>query len=788
MTRTMVKPVVMLNVHEDFRAAMRNAGLITDAEIIADGQLHRFHVEDDQRGSENGWYILHHDGLPAGAFGCWKRDIKQTWSSRADNQMTPAERAEFRQRIEAINAERENARREASENARLRANKIWASALPVVAHPYLRLKGIKPHGSRHLEDALVVPLTDTEGNLHSLQFIAVGGRKTFLTDGAIHGHHFLIGKPDAVLCIAEGFATGASIHEATGHAVAVAFNAGNLEPVAQALRKKYPNIRLILCADNDAWTKGNPGLTKARETAQAVDAIVAVPDFTDCDLTSKPTDFNDLARLKGAEVVRQVIVAAQMIAANEQENANLNKHGASTGQEQDKNRSCSTDTRVPAFSDTDVANAQRFALDHGQDVRFTPERGWLVWTGQRWQPDEVGEIMQKAKHTARRIFDEISNSKSSQQESELFRWARKSQSADRLKAMLFLAQSEPSIPTRLAQFDADLWFLNCQNGTLDLRTGNILPHRQEDLLCRITPIEYDAQADISLWASFLNRVMDGDAEMIGYLQRAVGYTLTASTGEQCLFFVYGGGANGKSVFLEILQALLGEHAAASRMDSFSQHKSGGIPNDIARLAGARMVAVGETSDGQRLHESLVKDLTGGDTITARFLHREFFDFRPQFKLWIRGNHKPQIRGTDDGIWRRIHLVPFSVQIPEQERDAELLTKLKAELPGILAWAVRGCLAWQREGLRPPEQVCEATKAYRQEMDILGTYLEDRCVMQNSASVSATMLYADYRNWCEQAGIAPQTQMRLGLAIAERGFEKGRDGAGRTVYRGVGLKT
>lgn len=433
--------------------------------------------------------------------------------------------------------------------------------------------------------------------------------------------------------------------------------------------------------------------------------------------------------------------------------------------------------------DSDVANASRFANKFCAGVRYTPERGWLIWGDARWEIDDGGFVMELAKDAARLIFDEVKMSAREQQKA-VFSWARQSQRAERLRAMLFLAQSEPGISARWKEFDADPWLLACSNGTVDLRrTGTLRPADRRDKLSRLVPIDFDPEAACSAWDRFLERVLP-DPDVRGFLQRAIGYSLTGSTAEQCLFFLYGCGANGKSILIEVLSALLGEHAVAASFDSFSGN-AGGIPNDIARLAGARLVTVSEVEDGARLREVLIKDLTGGDTITARFLHREFFDFRPNFKLWVRGNHKPQIRGTDEGIWRRIRLIELPVQIPEAERDPRLFEKLRSQLPGILAWAVRGCLEWQRVGLSPPRAVKEATRAYREEQDVIGGFLTECCVVDQRATVPASELYRDYSKWADEAGHHALSQTRFGMAMSERGIQRERT---RTawIYRGIGL--
>lgn len=274
----------------EFRAAIANAGIPVPEQVTADGKFHRFATRDKRR-DDSGWYFLHLDGIPAGAFGCLRSGISEKWRADIGREFTAAEKREYARRMESARREREAAERERHAAAAEHATGIWDAAPPAVEHAYLSRKGIEPHGIRVKGARLVIPMRDVSGNLCSLQFIAGDGGKKFLPGGKVTGCYHSIGKPDGVLCIAEGYATAASIHEATGYAVACAFNAGNLKPVAEALRQKFPNLTLILCADNDAATEGNPGMTKAQEAAQAVNAAVAVPDFGD----DAGTDFNDLA-------------------------------------------------------------------------------------------------------------------------------------------------------------------------------------------------------------------------------------------------------------------------------------------------------------------------------------------------------------------------------------------------------------------------------------------------------------------------------------------------------------
>jgi len=312
--------------------------------------------------------------------------------------------------------------------------------------------------------------------------------------------------------------------------------------------------------------------------------------------------------------------------------------------------------------------------------------------------------------------------------------------------MLSLAESEPGIPIAPDQFDTDPWLLNCLNGTIDLKNGELRPHNRDDLITRMVPVEYDAKATCPLFLKFLDRIMGGNQSLISFLQKILGYSLTGSTREQCLFFLYGLGANGKSTLLNIVQSLWGDYATRTSSETFLAKKPGSIPNDVAALRGARLAIAVEVEQGRRLAEVLVKEMTGGDTISARFMRAEWFSFKPQFKILLAANHKPIIRGTDFAIWRRIRLIPFTVQIPKEEQDRDLPEKLSAELPGILNWAVAGCLQWHFGGLELPKEVDDATQDYRAEMDVLGGFIAERCIVDPGADATAAELYKSYTVW------------------------------------------
>ena len=295
---------------EHFRLAIAAAGLTVPDDIHADGAIHRFST-NGRRGDDSGWYSLHTDGIPAGAFGCWPEGMQSTWCAKLDNAMTDAEREAHRKRIKAMKAQREADSLETQQEASKTAAALWGKADTAKAHPYLTTKGIKPHGVKVFADKLLIPLRDTAGTLHSLQTIALDADKRFHPGGRVKGCYHSIGKPAGVLVICEGYATGASIYECTGHAVAVAFNAGNLETVGLALHAKYPSLKIIVAADDDHQTDGNPGVTKAKAAALAIDASLAVPSFS-AGRPDKATDFNDLHQLTGADAVKACIDAAAL--------------------------------------------------------------------------------------------------------------------------------------------------------------------------------------------------------------------------------------------------------------------------------------------------------------------------------------------------------------------------------------------------------------------------------------------------------------------------------------------
>jgi putative DNA primase/helicase len=432
---------------------------------------------------------------------------------------------------------------------------------------------------------------------------------------------------------------------------------------------------------------------------------------------------------------------------------------------------------------TDIGNARRLATRHGERLRYAAG-GFLVHEGARWVRDENNVCTQGlAKEAAFAMLDDV---KTARDQTAAFNHARRSQSKSAVDNMIALVRSEPGIRASLDDFDADPMLLNVRNGTIDLRTGELRAHGREDLITKMAPVDFVETATCPLWLAFLNRIMGENDEVIAYLKRFVGYLLTGLTVEQCLVFLYGLGANGKSVFVETLLAMLGDYAVVAQAEMLMARKYAGIPNDIARLKGARLVCMNETSQGAHFDEAKLKELTGGDRLTARFLNQEFFDFAPTFKLAIRGNHRPRIAGTDDGIWRRLHIVPFAVQIPAGERDGNLPAKLRNELPGVLQWAVEGCIEWQASGLKPPAIVTKAVEDYRESSDTLGRFLAECCELDALGEVQSKPLYIAYRDFCIGNSEQWIAQREFPEEMQRRGLTHKKTKAAQ-VFRGVRLR-
>jgi putative DNA primase/helicase len=432
---------------------------------------------------------------------------------------------------------------------------------------------------------------------------------------------------------------------------------------------------------------------------------------------------------------------------------------------------------------SDVGNARRLVRLFGDSVRWVPQMGWFWFDGTRWCQDLDGELMRRAKAVAQALIDG-SKYFPPDARNEAVRFALRSEQAPRLTAMLELAKSEAGISLPYACFDADPWLVGVQRGALDLRTAQFLIPTANRYVCRRLGTEFNPHARCPVWYAFLERITAGNGELIEFLQRAVGYTLTGHTSEQVILVLHGPGANGKSVLLRVVRELLGEYGADATMSTFLDRRHSDASNDLARLAHVRFVCATELDEERALGEALIKTLTGGEAVSARFLYGEYFEFVPTFKLWLACNHKPRISGDDHGIWRRIRLIPLLVTIPPHEQDRELLAKLRLELPGILNWALDGVIAWQRFGLGTPATVREATDVYRDESDIVGQWLRERCMSSPTMNTQAMPLYRDYAGYLVERGARPLSMRRWAQRMRTHGFARV---VGRVItYRGIEL--
>ncbi|WP_175851862.1 phage/plasmid primase, P4 family [Burkholderia cepacia] len=425
---------------------------------------------------------------------------------------------------------------------------------------------------------------------------------------------------------------------------------------------------------------------------------------------------------------------------------------------------------------TEDALALAFTRRYHRDWRYVAAWGrWLVWDGHRWRTEDTLAATDLIRSVCRHAAVHADNPKI----------AAKLASSGTVGGVERLARADRRHAATTSEWDADPWLLNTPGGVVDLKTGRQRPHDRADRMTKITTAT--PGGDCPIWRQFLVEITGGDADLQAYLQRMVGYCLTGVTSAHALFFLYGTGANGKSVFANVVSTILGDYASTASMDTFVEARGDRHPTDLAGLRGARFVTAIETEQGRRLNESKVKAITGGDKISARFMRQDFFEYTPQFKPVIVGNHKPAIRNIDEAMKRRMHLIPFTVTIPPERRDGNLTDKLLAERDGILAWAVAGCLVWQREGLKPPASVVSATEEYFESEDALGRWLDERCVREANAKSLTAELFGDWKQWADSAGEFIGSQRRFSDLLITRGVEKWRNTAGVRGFRGIGLK-
>lgn len=457
------------------------------------------------------------------------------------------------------------------------------------------------------------------------------------------------------------------------------------------------------------------------------------------------------------------------------------------GEDQPKPIADSKLAAVAARGLDDIGNARRFIAQHREGVIWIPQGGWYLWDGKRWAFDAANRVLMLAKAVARGIYNEAAGELDDNVRDSLVGHARSSARRERLNAMLELAK--PDLARDISDFDRNPFALNCLNGVADLKTGKLRKHDPRDLITKLIPVEYDSRANAPRFERFLSEIFKNDRELIGYLQRLFGYSLTAQQMEHVLVILYGPSHTGKSTLVEVLRKAAGEYAQVASSSMLLVKKfDNAIPNDVARLKGARFVTAAETEDGKRLNSAKVKNLTGGDMLTARFMRREFFDFEPTHTLWLSTNYKPDIDAGDTGAWSRLKLIPFNIVFEGPNDDKALKDKLLREVEGIVAWAVRGAVVWWNGGkpdLRQPKTVTNAINEYQKEMDWLADFIAAECEVGDEFEVGATALYEQYKKWILRVGRRPLSQTRFGGRLTGK-FQKESRVSG-IVYLGLKLK-
>lgn len=429
-----------------------------------------------------------------------------------------------------------------------------------------------------------------------------------------------------------------------------------------------------------------------------------------------------------------------------------------------------------SFDQSEDAVALKFAEYH-PDLRWCQTWcHWLVWNGNAWRPDETVHVYDQVRKFARNSSEWLADSAAD---------TKRYCSANFVAAVEKLSRSDRRYAIRPDNFDANDWILNTKGGIVDLRTGAIREPDPEAYCMKLAPVA--PAGECHRWREFLSDVTNGDVSLIDYLQRVVGYCLTGSTREHALFFLYGTGGNGKSVFLNTIKGVLGDYSRTAPMEVFTEGRGDRHPTELAMLQGARLVVANETEQGKRWAQSRIKALTGGDVVTARYMRQDFFEYKPKLKLIIAGNAKPKLDTVDEAMRRRFHIVPFTVQIAPETRDRDLTEKLKAEWPGILTWAIEGCLVYQDKGLAPPASVIEATKSYLDSQDVFAEWLESHCESGPGFWETPTILFNSWRQFGENNRERVGTRGTLKERMETAGFEQRRNRSRGRYWNDIRVK-
>jgi len=798
----------------NFRQLMFDNGY-NPLEIIADGELHRFTVNGKSQ-DEAGWYVLFDGGpIPAGAFGDWRSGNKFTWSEKSEAQMSTAESKTYQEAMEHARRLRDEARQQEQARAQKRAVSIWEKAQPASDHSYLKNKGVSSYGLRCHKKTLVMPLVDPQGQITTLQFISADGQKRFLTGGKKQGSFFEIPGTGEVFYLVEGYATGATIHAATGATVIVCCDAGNLEPVAGAIRDKHPRALIVICADNDQWTEGNPGMAKATAAARLVNGRIAVPSFAD--VSKQPTDFNDLAQLEGIEKVYQQIKRAE--APKEDESPSIWSDELLSELQDALNRNEEGDALLIKHR-----FQNKLVFDH-------TEGAWYRFQGHHWHRDDINRVrevvikisdlfvngaircldrLRKSDKIAGPEPDEEQKAKSKKLldlREKLLKRASALRGETRARNILSWAAAGDPLGVTSEVWEPDPWLLGVNNGVVELKTGNFRPGKPDDFIRTFSPIDYDPQAECPTWNKFLWDIFaqpdENDSILLtDFFHKLLGYTLIGDCREAVFIILYGEGRNGKTSLLETVRHILGPYSFKVSPELIlkkSRPSGPGSPDaDTLALRHKRFVFCAETEEGRRLDGNRVKHLCGNDCLTARGLYEKRpTEFLPTHTLYLMTNDKPQIRSDDFAIWQRIKPVPFLVSFLDDPQgpwqrpvDKDMQKKLKAEAAGILTWMVDGCQIYLTEGLETPAIIIDEAKEYRSDESLLQQWSREACTLTPHGEVKSKELFDSFTQWLKNNGYQEWGHKtfsgRLLKEFKEYGIEKTRRAEG-IIFTNINLK-
>jgi len=738
------------------------------------------------------------------------------WSwNRPERRLSAAEIAAMREasrkKAEAAAAEKAAEHTKAAE----RADTIWNAAQPAKEHAYLARKGVAPHGLRVgswdvvipetgeirqvSNNALLVPIRDRTGRIHSLQAIMPNGNKFYLAGGAKTGNFYAIGKPQEqnghkIWVLAEGFATAASIHEATGHAVLVCFDAGNLLPVAAAIRERQPDAIILLAADDDRFTvrkdgcNYNPGVSAATKAAQEVGGYLAVPQFASLD--GEPSDWNDLACRESADVVAAQIAAAlsgSPVQSNEEpppaqpgpdkvQSADAGKQTQDRGELiGETGADCIADALLqnPTQDNVALVFSRKFK---GQLLYAHAYACWLEWDGSRWIREGTDKAFDYARHLARRLNREGKTGPSS---AAFCKGVEQFSRADRAFAVLG------------SEFDTNNYLLNTPAGTYDLSTNTLRPHDPNDRITKSTSVAPSAIGG-ERFKRFLKEITGDDESLAYFLQVSLGACLSGAVESHWMLFWTGTGRNGKNTLGDLVMEILGDYAKKIPSSTLMAKSYEAHPTEIANLQGARLAVSSEVADGDHWNEARINELSGDEILSGRFMRGDFFDFRRTHKHLIFGNHRPQLRTSTDALKSRIKIVPFTQSFVGRE-DPELPAALRREAGFVLYWLLEGHAAWLKAGRKLP--VCPAIEKessdYFESQSTVDAWVSERIDKIEDDGRAARLwpkageLFADYRDWKQARGEQPISQTRWGETMAKT-FSKGK--ADGIRYVGALLKS